>query len=356
VAPDIDILLSSYFADTHCLRVHDRPGHPSLAGIDFDPAQRFGHVEVRGTLWLDRTTRELSSLDFSYVGFGLTATDDTIAGGHVALARLPTGARIITDWSIRMPVGHAVNERRVSSPRRVMRRAGGGSSSVSVIDRQEWIVDEIRVSGGTLRNVLRDTAVMWSRQTGGVDVYVSARGNAEVSGAIVHLVGSNGSRRSDAAGATAFEHLVPGEYLVDVGTDELDALGRPRTRAHVVIDTVARSIARVTIESSIDAARSTCGVDARALPDDAGVIVGAVTQRDRPVEGKLVTASWASGTDSAGGSTTRTARTLAGDGGFLLCGVPRDRALSIQVAGDSTVTVAQLRRGQVVHVLPVSLP
>jgi hypothetical protein len=74
------------------------------------------------------------------------------------------------------------------------------------------------------------------------------------------------------------------------------------------------------------------------------------------VEGKLVTASWASGTDSAGGSTTRTARTLAGDGGFLLCGVPRDRALSIQVAGDSTVTVAQLRRGQVVHVLPVSLP
>ncbi|MDB4876564.1 MAG: hypothetical protein JWM41_3010 [Gemmatimonadetes bacterium] len=356
VAPDIEVLLSSYFADTHCLRVHDKPGHPSMVGIDFTPAQHFGHVEVRGTFWLDRATQELSSLDFSYVDFGLSATDDTLAGGHVELARLSTGARVMTNWSIRMPIGHAVTERHVSSPHRTMRRAGGGSTALSVLDRQEWTVDEIRVTGGTLRNVRRDTVVVWSRQTGAVDVHVSARGDSGVSGAIVSLVGSPGVQRSNATGGVAFERLVPGEYLLDVGTDELDALGWPRNRVHVEIDTVARAIARVTIESSIDAARSTCGVDARSLPDDAGVIVGAVTRREHPVEGKLITASWTVGSGGPGGSTTKTAKTLAGDGGFLLCGVPRERAVSIHVAGDSTVTMAQLGRGQVVRVLPVALP
>jgi hypothetical protein len=360
VAPDIEILLSPYFTDTHCLRVHDKPGTGSrLAGIDFDPAKHFGHVEVRGTLWLDRATRQLTSFDFFYVDFGPIAVNDTIAGGHVGLARLATGARVITDWSIRMPIGHAVDDRIMASTRRGMRRMGGGASGLVALDRQRLVVDEIRVAGGTLRDVLRDSAVVWSRQTGSVDVHVSERGDSAVSNAIVQLVGSKSARRSDAVGGTAFERLVPGEYLLDVGTDELDALGRPRTRVHIEIDTIARAVARIAIEAPIDAARSTCGADARSLPDDAGVIVGAVTRGERPVEGRMITASWAVGPTGAGTpgpSTTRTSKTLAGDGGYLLCGVPRDRDVSIHVAGDSTITVAQLKRGQVVRVLPLSLP
>src|SRR5262249_34541955 len=59
-APDLDVLASRYFSDTHCL--HFNSGHGAdgaMVGLDFEPAERPRHVEIRGTLWLDSTTSEL---------------------------------------------------------------------------------------------------------------------------------------------------------------------------------------------------------------------------------------------------------------------------------------------------------
>src|SRR5262249_44190905 len=102
--PDLDVLASRYCWDTHCL--HLNAGHGadgSLVGLDFEPAERPRHVEIRGTLWLDSTTSELRALSFAYVNLPLSG-DDTIAGGRVEFARLTTGAWVLPHWVIRMPM------------------------------------------------------------------------------------------------------------------------------------------------------------------------------------------------------------------------------------------------------------
>jgi hypothetical protein len=358
IAPDIETLLSEYFVATHCFRVGVQRGDADpLIAVEFDPASRAKHVEIRGTLWLDRRTHELRSLDFNYVNLDLPmAGADSAAGGHVGFARLSTGAWVVTDWAIRVPVAHVASEQG-SSP--ALLRIGG---PVGILHRHA-VIDELHVSGGTLRDVSRDGTLVWSRGTRSVEVHVTsanARADLPAGHSAVVLVGSQ--RRfvlADSLGHAAIDDLLPGAYLIEVTTPELDVLGAARTRVRIDVDSSASPATDVRVKSSLDAARAVCLDDAKSLNDDTGVIIGSVRRGDEPLSGRAVSVSWigeAAGAHSPGSIIRRNVRTLASDGRFLACGVPRNRPIEIRVAGDEAApTMARLTTDQVVGIVSVVL-
>jgi hypothetical protein len=357
IAPDIETLLSEYFVSSHCFRIGTHLGNAdSLIAVEFGPAARQRHVEVHGTLWVDRRTHELKSLDFNYVNLDLPVRGaDSVAGGHVGFARLPAGAWVMTDWAIRVPVAHVASEQ---GPPPAQRRVGG---PIVLIHRHP-VIDELRVSGGTLRDVFRDGILVWSRRTRSVQVRITSgdsRGDVPAEQAAVFLVGSQRPfALTDTSGTVTIEGLLPGAYLIEVATRELDILGWARARVRIDVDSAARSTADVRVESSLEAARAVCLDDAKMLNGETGVIVGSVTRGAEPVSGRLVIVSWigdAAGAHSPGSIITRTVRTLASDGRFIACGVPRNRPIEIRVAGEAATTPTRLTSDQVVGIVSVAL-
>ena len=338
IAPDIETLVSRDFIGSHCfeLGAHGLAAD-SLVGIDFTPAGAPKHSEVSGTIWLDRATHELRSIEFHYVHLGLSDADSA-AGGQVKFARLGADGWIVTDWSVRAPVLRLAIDR-------------------PLVGR---VPDRLRVSGSTLREVRGDTGVLWSRVPSAVEIHITSgteRRPLRVNEAAAYLVGADRRAASDPNGVASFSNLVDGSYLVDIGTRELDVLGWARRRVRVDMDPGnARKIVNVQLEWPLTAARAVCGPDAALLADTTGVIVGRVTGGVAPVADREVRVSWiaASNGSAALPVVTRTTRTMAGDGRFLVCGVPRDQPIQIRVDGATGSTTARLARDEVVAIVEIS--
>jgi uncharacterized protein involved in tellurium resistance len=102
--PDADELISNEFLRTHCFETKSGRGETAgLIGLAFAPARDRTLPDITGTLWIDRNTAMLHHLDFSYAHL----PEDLVApraGGRVAFMRVPSGAWIVRDWVIRMPV------------------------------------------------------------------------------------------------------------------------------------------------------------------------------------------------------------------------------------------------------------
>ena len=128
--PDADVLLSTSFLRTHCFESKVGKGDTEgLVGLGFQPARGRRLPDVTGTLWIDRHSAELRHLEFRYVRLpqGLSAPN---AGGRVEFMRVPTGAWMVRDWIIRMPI---VEQGRTptygsSFPQTVGYRERGGSA------------------------------------------------------------------------------------------------------------------------------------------------------------------------------------------------------------------------------------
>ncbi|MFQ5691339.1 MAG: carboxypeptidase-like regulatory domain-containing protein [Gemmatimonadota bacterium] len=124
-APDAEALLSDTFLETHCFRLanprreiglaklahetytraESREVHEGLVGLGFEPVKGGGGSDVEGVLWLDSATTRLSHLDFHYTGLELGREVPTdYLGGRVDFDRLRSGAWIVRQWFIRMPL------------------------------------------------------------------------------------------------------------------------------------------------------------------------------------------------------------------------------------------------------------
>jgi hypothetical protein len=108
-APDEEVLLSSSFAATHCLRIlPDSEGANGLR-LGFAPVPGRRQPEISGVLTIDRATNELRRLDFSFVN--LPAMDVVGApGGQIAFRRLPEGSWLIEEWAIWVPIAEVRQE------------------------------------------------------------------------------------------------------------------------------------------------------------------------------------------------------------------------------------------------------
>src|SRR5262249_53043076 len=141
-APDAEVLLSDFFAAAHCFHLVEPPrsaGVSSLIGVAFQPLRdRPVLHDIDGTLWLDRTSAELRTLEFRYTGL-----PDYVApanpGGKVEFLRLSDGGWLVSRWSVRMPV---VGPRGSAPP-----QTGLGRMMV-VTSRRDVAVRGVQMTGG----------------------------------------------------------------------------------------------------------------------------------------------------------------------------------------------------------------
>lgn len=103
-APDATVLFSAPFLNTHCFRVRaSDPDHAGEVGLAFRPVDARRPRDIEGTLWIDKATLVLRSLDFEYTSLGIDIRGAT-AGGSIDFERLPDGAWAIRRWQIRAPI------------------------------------------------------------------------------------------------------------------------------------------------------------------------------------------------------------------------------------------------------------
>jgi len=130
--PDADELISDAFLRTHCFETKSGRGETQgLIGLSFTPARGRTLPDITGTLWIDRTTAMLHHLDFTYTRLPQELVAPR-AGGRIEFLRVPSGAWIVRDWVIRMPV--AQMKQRVigmgTQPEVVSFRETGGNAAV----------------------------------------------------------------------------------------------------------------------------------------------------------------------------------------------------------------------------------
>jgi hypothetical protein len=333
-APDIDVLLSPYFTETHCFRLAQGdppPATPGALGLDFESAGRPRHVEIRGTLWLDPGSKELRSIDFTFVNLPISAPD-TLLGGHIDFTRLSSGGWIIPSWTIRMPTPIRPSVRSYApgyGPRTIAASHG----------RWRLTADLIRVAGGDLRAVRRGggaDSVLWRRRTGGVRARAFTPGDGKLipaPGVMVRLSGSPYGGYSAVDGTVLFEQVLPGTYLFEATTplhDAIEASGE-RTVVTVRADTVVE--AQVVLRPLADAAAEAC--HEQRLSRNESVFAGRVTlgENDSPMPRVRVTAEW------PGGDAEVRSRD---DGYYRLCGIPRGKLVLVRASAEGYMVTQTL--------------
>lgn len=337
-APDLDVLLSPYFTEAHCFRLTHadaRTASPGAIGLDFEPAGRPRHVEIRGTLWLDTASKELQSVGFTFVNLPISAPD-TLLGGHIDFTRLATGGWIIPSWSIRMPTPIRPAVVRGVAP-------GFGPRTVAAT-RGRWrlTAELVRVAGGDLRAVRRGDAadsLLWQRHTGGVLVQAVTRsdsGPAAAPGVMVRLSGSRYAGYSAIDGLVRFDQVLPGTYLFEATTPLHDVIeaNAERTAVEVRADTVVK--ARVVLQPLGDAAADVCRD--QHLGHRESVLAGHVTLgvNDSPMPRVRVTVEW------PGGDAEVRSRD---DGYYRICGMPRGQLVLVRASAESYMVTQTLTLG-----------
>lgn len=102
--PDAQVLVSDPFLDTHCFRLEESPTDTErLLGLAFEPAGERNVPDIAGVLWVDTTSMALRELDYHYVNLGKWVPERE-TGGSIEFARLPNGAWVIREWSLRAPI------------------------------------------------------------------------------------------------------------------------------------------------------------------------------------------------------------------------------------------------------------
>jgi hypothetical protein len=315
-APDANVLLSDAFLDTHCFRLEEGPESRNVIGLGFEPLEGRGRVvDVRGTLWLDRETAELRWLEYTYQNLDLPIRS-VAARGRVEFQRMPSGAWIVPDWWIEMPI--LANRFLDDGSSRValtrLRRAGG-----RVLDVHE--------AGGR--------RLAGRNPTGGIEGVVVDSAGAPIAGARVGAVGWNQESFTDAQGAFTLLGMREGTYEVRYVDPRLSAFGLvpPLVVREVIPGEV--SFIQLHMPSVADMLRAACGAGGSLV--DMGAIVGRVLDASgRPVAGATVRVTWsrleAPGGDARGALLRNTAgleTTTGSDGTYRLCGIARREPLEV---------------------------
>lgn len=101
--PDALVILSDVFLGSHCFDVEIGEGeNDGAVGLRFEPSERRDVSDVKGTIWIDRQTNELSRIDFSYTDVRIGIPTGRL-GGQLHYEALPDGRWIIRRWWLRMP-------------------------------------------------------------------------------------------------------------------------------------------------------------------------------------------------------------------------------------------------------------
>ena len=101
-SPDETVFLSDSFAATHCFRVVRDKSRRGQIGVSFEPVSGRKQADVAGVLWVEEKTAELREMRFKFVNVEIISNFD--AGGRTRFRRMPSGAWLVDEWSLRFPL------------------------------------------------------------------------------------------------------------------------------------------------------------------------------------------------------------------------------------------------------------
>jgi hypothetical protein len=337
-APDADVLLSAWFADTHCLRLATTTnGGEELIGVQFSPVEeRDGLADISGTLWVDRSSAELRTMDFRYTN--QPGVSDGVAGGELEFLRLPNGAWTVGRWQIRMPVLR-VREGGTLAP------AGAFDKPGRLERRRVMELAAVQVAGGEVLDVGWHGRTIWSRQPRTLVVrLVDSLTSLPLD--LVHgsVEGLDRTFVTDGAGTASIAGLPPGSYDISFQLPLLDSLAVGPFRVRIVVNDSAATSRLVRAPSRSSALVDACGAD--ALSDAKAVLVGTVVDgaTGSSVPYATVRATWrARFARLAGGFAYRAEQhDVSADsaGRYRICEVPRDTPLLVAAQKGAQAGVA----------------
>ncbi|MEM7415185.1 MAG: carboxypeptidase regulatory-like domain-containing protein [Gemmatimonadota bacterium] len=310
-APDVDVLLSDSFLDTHCFGIiRGDEDHPNQLGLTFRPLDGRSRPDIAGTFWLDLATSELRTVDFRYEGLGRDIETSRL-GGTVEFDRVEGGGWVVSSWTIRTP---AI-----------------GLQPVAGTTRRREVLIGVHEDGGQLRRVRHfgrtvDVASELGRVRGRIVEEESFR---PLGGAVARLTGTSMEAIADANGLFEFRDVRPGVY--ELAIDHADVYTADGGAFSVSVEsTEATNLPSLPIQVATlwsNAIRS-CVVFGEDLEDRhtalTGTVVDDVTGTALPRVS--VAASWldVNRIDATGfeGRRIFTETETDGAGGFTLCNVP----------------------------------
>ena len=320
VSPDLEVLLSSSFENTHCFQPRLRHEGP-LVGLAFEPARSLkNRTDIAGTFWLDAKSHELRRLTFEHTGLPLVL-GDSLGESAVKFGKYGAQGWFISEWTIRAPVPELASSAETNPVRQLAlfgdqiegRIPGGLLWKLSAVNEQRGAVLSVTDSGEH-----DGGKTSWTAPTGSISVSVTSRSLAArappVEGAVVSLVGSSRQRVTGGAGTVTFDQLTDGDYRLSVNTLVNAQLIEPPVEidAHVVAGALAA--ARVSLRTPNEIIRQRCGDTLQ------NVITGTVTYDGAPVPGATLAVFDTSGNGS--GMRERAVgnfRPASADGRFVIC-------------------------------------
>lgn len=308
-APDSEVLLSDSFLDTHCFTVASGEDEDSgLMGLVFRPLEDRGVVDISGVLWLDENSARLKRLDFRYENMpALNRVRSRVRnqiGGQVVFEGLPTGAWLVRDWIIRMPILSVT-------------RSG---------DRAE--LAGVKETGGTVTAISDQRGIpiisSWTGRVRGVVLEERSGDPVELANVWVDALGP---RTTDQDGEFNFSGFLPGTHEVRYKTALLDSLGMTPAPTHVETQAGEEALVQLWVPSRDDLIGVAC--EGQVAPEGSAVIVGtALSAEDgQPHPDAAVQIVWDGSNEGGRRLRTKTAE----DGSFTICGVPLQVPVRVRV-------------------------
>ena len=101
--PDMQVLVSDWFLDTHCFALDKDRSKGDTVVIKFDPAGKNKNTDVSGTLVLDRSSLTMRRLTFELRDLP-DGVPDRSAGGEMRFAEKSPGLWVPIEWAIWAPI------------------------------------------------------------------------------------------------------------------------------------------------------------------------------------------------------------------------------------------------------------
>lgn len=334
-APDADVLLSESFAALHCFRVEPPPaGKAELIGLGFTPLRGREQRDIEGTIWLDRESAELRSLDFHYTNVP-AAAERAGAGGRVEFLRLATGEWLVSRWNILMPQLGVPESRQEAMTR-------------TVLASPEAAVKSVQVTGGQVNLVSRGDSVLYRAAGATFAVQLVSRDSSiAVAGATVSLDGTDYFLKSDSLGRARISPVLAGAYRVHASTALMDSLGAAPAERDVEVREDGMRVDTLVLPRTFELVRAGC--KGETVREDESLLRGTVRDSlGRPVANAAVTVTFQAdisltGTRGTFGFSERTIGALSDERGrWHLCGVPRGPVMAVRVQTDDGADVQRV--------------
>lgn len=316
-APDVDVLLSDDFVDTHCFEgIVGEGAHAGEFGLAFRPVPGRDVPDIRGVFWLEGETSQLTQLEFRYDRLDRDF-DVGRLGGEIDFALPQDGGWMVQRWLIRMPVVGIRPGARAGGPwRRELAAFEEVGGEVVRIRAAEWTAERSVPRGELLGTV------------------VDSHSRQPVRDASVRLAGTGYRSRTDERGGFSMRGIVPGTYELQVYHPVLDSLdvdtlrvpvaARAGDSARVAVELPSRAalLARRCAEAGMPSGRDEVTVHGVVLDSLAGV----------PIPDAVVRVAWEEidRVTTAGFDGTRRWTEVRADsrGRYLACGLPADTRLT----------------------------